>query len=74
MVLGRVMRAEIVEDRDGDDGLDREDRDHPHDAAVGTIGAWIEAAEDLKPGTLMPNQHLSPTDLKDTMAYLEMLE
>jgi len=42
--------------------------------AVGTIGAWIEAAEDLKPGTLMPNQHLAPNDLSDTLAYLETLQ
>ena len=41
---------------------------------VGTLGSWIEAAADLKPGTLMPNQHLSPSELSDTLAYLETLQ
>ncbi len=41
---------------------------------VGTLGSWIEAAADLKPGTLMPNQNLSPSELSDTLAYLETLQ
>ena len=40
---------------------------------VGTLGSWIEAAQELKPGTLMPDQHLSANELSDTLAYLETL-
>jgi cytochrome c oxidase subunit 2 len=41
---------------------------------VGTLGGWIEGAEQLKPGTLMPNQNLTAEQLSDTLAYLETLQ
>ena len=41
---------------------------------VGTLGGWIEAAQQLKPGTLMPNQNLTAEQLSDTLAYLETLQ
>jgi cytochrome c oxidase subunit II len=41
---------------------------------VGTLGGWIEGAEQLKPGTLMPNQNLTAEQLTDTLAYLETLQ
>jgi cytochrome c oxidase subunit II len=41
---------------------------------VGTLGGWIEGAEQLKPGTLMPDQNLSGAQLTDTLAYLETLQ
>jgi cytochrome c oxidase subunit II len=41
---------------------------------VGTLGGWIEGAEQLKPGTLMPNQNLTGRQLTDTLAYLETLQ
>lgn len=40
----------------------------------GTLEGWIEAAEQLKPGTLMPDQNLNGAQLTDTMAYLETLQ
>jgi cytochrome c oxidase subunit II len=41
---------------------------------VGTLGGWIEGAEQLKPGTLMPDQNLTGQQLSDTLAYLETLQ
>jgi cytochrome c oxidase subunit 2 len=41
---------------------------------VGTLGGWIEGAQQLKPGTLMPNQNLTAEQLSDTLAYLETLQ
>jgi len=41
---------------------------------VGTLGGWIEGAEQLKPGTLMPDQNLNGQQLSDTLAYLETLQ
>ncbi len=41
---------------------------------VGTLGGWIEGAEQLKPGTLMPDQNLTGPQLSDTLAYLETLQ
>ena len=41
---------------------------------VGTLGGWIEGAEQLKPGTLMPDQNLTGPQLTDTLAYLETLQ
>jgi cytochrome c oxidase subunit 2 len=40
----------------------------------GTLGAWIEGPQLLKPGTLMPNQNLTADQLSDTLAYLETLQ
>jgi len=40
----------------------------------GTLGAWIEGPQLLKPRTLMPNQNLTPEQLSDTLAYLETLQ
>jgi len=41
---------------------------------AGVLGAWIEGAQQLKPGTLMPNQDLTAQQLSDTLAYLETLQ
>jgi cytochrome c oxidase subunit II len=35
---------------------------------------WIQAAQDLKPGSLMPNQNLSSQQLADVLAYLATLQ
>jgi cytochrome c oxidase subunit 2 len=40
----------------------------------GVLAAWIEGAQQLKPGTLMPDQNLSAEQLSDTLAYLETLQ
>jgi cytochrome c oxidase subunit 2 len=40
----------------------------------GNLGGWIQDPQDLKPGSLMPNQHLSPQQLSDVLAYLETLQ
>ena len=40
----------------------------------GVLGGWIEGAEQLKPGTLMPDQNLTAEQLSDTLAYLETLK
>ena len=37
------------------------------------LAGWIQNPQDLKPGTLMPDQQLSAQELKDTLAYLETL-
>jgi cytochrome c oxidase subunit 2 len=41
---------------------------------VGTLAAWIENPQGLKPGSLMPNQNLTAQQLSDTLAYLELLQ
>jgi cytochrome c oxidase subunit 2 len=41
---------------------------------VGAVGGWIEGAQQLKPGNLMPNQDLTAGQLADTLAYLETLK
>jgi cytochrome c oxidase subunit 2 len=40
----------------------------------GNLVAWIENAQDLKPGNLMPNQYLSGEQLSDVQAYLGTLK
>jgi len=40
----------------------------------GTLAAWIQNAQEIKPGTLMPNQYLTGPELSDVQAYLETLE
>jgi cytochrome c oxidase subunit II len=40
----------------------------------GTLVAWIQTAQELKPGTLMPDQFLTATELPDVQAYLETLK
>ena len=40
----------------------------------GTLAGWIENPQAVKPGALMPNQHLSGQQLTDVTAYLETLK
>ncbi len=40
----------------------------------GNLAGWIENPQATKPGSLMPNQHLSGHELTDVVAYLETLE
>lgn len=40
----------------------------------GNLAAWIQNAQALKPGSLMPNQSLSGAQLSDVLAYLETLK
>jgi cytochrome c oxidase subunit II len=40
----------------------------------GNLAAWIEDAQAIKPGNLMPNQGLSAQQLQDVVAYLESLK
>lgn len=40
----------------------------------GVLAAWIQRSEEMKPGTLMPNQGLTSEQLADTLAYLETLK
>jgi len=40
----------------------------------GNLAAWIQNAQALKPGNLMPNQFLSGDQLSDVQAYLETLK
>jgi cytochrome c oxidase subunit 2 len=39
----------------------------------GNLAGWIQDPQDWKPGSLMPNQLLSPQQLDDVLAYLETL-
>lgn len=39
----------------------------------GALGGWVQEPQGVKPGSLMPNQHLSGAELSDTLAYLETL-
>lgn len=41
---------------------------------TGAIAGWIEGAQQLKPGNLMPNQNLTGQQLTDTLAYLGTLQ
>jgi cytochrome c oxidase subunit II len=40
----------------------------------GNLVGWIQDPQDLKPGSLMPNQYLSSQQLSDVLAYLETLQ
>ncbi|KRB86560.1 hypothetical protein ASE00_07680 [Sphingomonas sp. Root710] len=40
----------------------------------GSLTGWIQAPQGIKPGSLMPNQHLSGPQLGDIRAYLETLQ
>jgi cytochrome c oxidase subunit 2 len=40
----------------------------------GNLAGWIQDPQDLKPGSLMPNQYLSGQQLSDVLAYLETLQ
>jgi cytochrome c oxidase subunit 2 len=40
---------------------------------IGNLGGWIMNAQSLKPGSRMPPNQLSGTDLQDLLAYLETL-
>lgn len=40
----------------------------------GNLAGWIEDPQDIKPGTLMPNQYLNARELSDVQAYLELLK
>jgi cytochrome c oxidase subunit 2 len=41
---------------------------------AGSLAAWIQNAQGIKPGSLMPNQYLSGDQLQDVQAYLETLK
>ncbi len=41
---------------------------------AGNLAAWIQNAQGLKPGSLMPNQYLTGEQLVDVQAYLETLK
>ena len=51
------------------DARRRDAAQHP-----GALSGWIENAQGIKPGSLMPNQGLSGTQLGDVVAYLESLQ
>jgi cytochrome c oxidase subunit II len=40
----------------------------------GNLAGWIQNAQNIKPGSLMPNQSLSAHELSDALAYLETLQ
>jgi cytochrome c oxidase subunit 2 len=40
----------------------------------GNLVGWIQNPQDLKPGSLMPNQYLSSQQLSDVLAYVETLQ
>lgn len=40
----------------------------------GNLVGWIQNPQNIKPGTLMPDQSLSAQQLSDTLAYLELLK
>jgi len=40
----------------------------------GALAGWIQAPQGMKPGTLMPDQHLSGAELNDVLAYVETLK
>jgi cytochrome c oxidase subunit 2 len=39
----------------------------------GNLVGWIQDPQGVKPGSLMPNQYLSSSQLNDVLAYLETL-
>jgi cytochrome c oxidase subunit 2 len=41
---------------------------------VGHMSGWIANSQAVKPGNLMPPQHLTPSDLRDVVAYLQSLK
>jgi cytochrome c oxidase subunit II len=41
---------------------------------AGTLSGWIENAQGIKPGNLMPNQNLSSGQVSDVVAYLDSLQ
>jgi cytochrome c oxidase subunit 2 len=41
---------------------------------TGNLAGWIQNAQGIKPGSLMPNQYLSADQLADVLAYLETLK
>lgn len=41
---------------------------------TGTLATWIRNPQALKPGSLMPNQNMTGSELADTLAYLELLQ
>ncbi|HEY2683056.1 MAG TPA: cytochrome c oxidase subunit II [Steroidobacteraceae bacterium] len=41
---------------------------------AGNLAGWVEAPQELKPGSQMPNQYLSAAELQDALAYLETLK
>lgn len=41
---------------------------------TGHMSGWIANSQAVKPGNLMPPQHLSPSDLHDVVAYLQSLK
>jgi cytochrome c oxidase subunit 2 len=40
----------------------------------GNLSGWIQNPQNIKPGNLMPDQHLSAQELSDTLSYLESLK
>ncbi len=40
----------------------------------GNLAGWIQNAQEMKPGSLMPNQYLPGDELADVEAYLESLQ
>ncbi|WP_116812201.1 cytochrome c oxidase subunit II [Steroidobacter cummioxidans] len=40
----------------------------------GNLAGWIQDPQGVKPGSLMPNQYLSSSELNDALAYLETLQ
>ena len=40
----------------------------------GALSGWIEGAQGIKPGSLMPDQGLTADQLRDVVAYLESLQ
>ena len=41
---------------------------------TGHMSGWIADSQAVKPGNIMPPQHLSPSDLHDVVAYLQSLK
>jgi cytochrome c oxidase subunit 2 len=41
---------------------------------VGHMSGWIVDSQAVKPGNIMPPQHISPSDLHDVVAYLQSLK
>ncbi len=41
---------------------------------TGSLAGWIQSPQSVKPGSLMPEQHLSGSDLNAVTAYLETLK
>jgi cytochrome c oxidase subunit 2 len=41
---------------------------------LGNLEGWIQNPQNLKPGSLMPNQFLTAQQLSDALAYLGTLQ